>query len=185
MGAGLLYSRPFEYPQFEDGKEQADEAKKELPKVANTPKYAVKVLSENIGRHPVDAEDTTWSQQGSQPAFVVTRGTRFVKKWVVQNVGTEDWPGDGRLQVRCMLGDASPFKGFIKKIHKKVRSLQRCTITLVLDAPDKAGTYFKNLCMLRLVIVPPGDADRPAVDPARLVFQSFEENSLFMTIRVT
>ena len=54
------------------------------------------------------------------PATIVLKGGKFMKKWTVQNVGTEDWPGDGTLQVRCMR-DSSPFNGFIKKIKKSVK----------------------------------------------------------------
>ena len=43
----------------------------------------------------------------------------------------------------------------------------------------------KDLCLFRVVIVAKEDIDNPKIDPSKLIFHSFEEQSLFMTLRVT
>ena len=54
-----------------------------------------------------------------------------------------------------------------------------------MKAPEKAGTFPKELCAFRVVVVAPEDKNKAVIDPSQLIFQSFEEQSLFMTLRVT
>lgn len=101
-----------------------------------------------------------------------------MKKWTVQNVGTMDWPSDGTVQVRCMLGKESPFHGYVKQIKRKVKVGERLTIALQLQAPPKTGTLPKDQCVFKVVKVAPEDKNKAVLDPSQLIFESSEEQSL-------
>lgn len=99
------------------------------PKLSlQTRPYDLKVLSQDISNMQQAPDSGNFA--GSGPASIVIKGSKFSRKWTIQNVGSMDWPSDGTLQIRCMLGKDCPFHGYVKKIKKKVKVGERLTVVL-------------------------------------------------------